>query len=409
MHPSQPQKLPRELLSSPLNLFRTQIRFWLGLIMVALLGVLLFGLRGFWGDDQEYQRFRVLDRFSTQILDCRFLVSDLHRRWSGLASSPESELEPTASLTSQVEVIQLTARQVQTCLNQSPRVVLYPNEQVILTDIHHQYQLLLDQYPDLAPEKTGNPSVNRLVWQPNNGKILQSLADDLQQLAEKISQRTIAQYQVHLRVSRRDRLLMLGFGIVAIAIVVGLSGLTVKLIEQQNRLVRNLKALARTDGLTGIANRRVWDEELNRSLERARRTRLPLTVAVLDLDYFKRFNDSYGHQAGDALLRDIARLLKSKLREGDIVARYGGEEFAMLLHGCSLQGAAEVIARIRPLVPYGQTFSVGVTDSDGFESGATVVARADSALYRAKDQGRNCTVLLASDRRLLPPTRGVDA
>lgn len=404
MHPTQPQKLPRELLSSPLHLFRKQIRIWLGLIMVALVGVLLFGVRGFWGDDTEYQRFQVLDRFSSQILNCRFLASDLHHRWMIMAVNLETGLGTSVPESSPGRRIQETAHQLQTCLNATLSLELDAKEQLILQNIDRQYRQLLRQYPDLDIGKDETIDLDRLVWQPGNEKIFQSLSDDLQQLAQNISLRTNTQYQVYLQTSRRDRLFMLGFGLMAILIVVGLSGFTVRLIEQQNRLVRSLKSLARTDSLTGIANRRVWDEELNRSLDRARRTQMPLTVAVLDLDHFKRFNDTHGHQAGDALLRDIARLLKSKLREGDIVARYGGEEFGMLLHGCSLNGAAEVIARIRPLVPYEQTFSAGITDSDGFESGATVVARADSALYRAKHQGRNCTILLASDRQP-PPVR----
>jgi diguanylate cyclase (GGDEF)-like protein len=159
-----------------------------------------------------------------------------------------------------------------------------------------------------------------------------------------------------------------------------------------------LEQLARTDSLTGVPNRRVWDEELTRGLERARRTRQRCTVGIIDLDHFKQYNDANGHIQGDALLKEIAQLFASHLRSGDLIARYGGEEFAVFLHECDLEEAGQLFNRLHQAGPAGQTFSAGLADTDGKEDDYEVVARADEALYRAKAAGRNRTEVIASPR-----------
>jgi diguanylate cyclase (GGDEF)-like protein len=146
---------------------------------------------------------------------------------------------------------------------------------------------------------------------------------------------------------------------------------------------------ARTDPLTGVPNRRVWDRALPRELARAARAAAPLSVALLDLDRFKRFNDTHGHQAGDRLLVDAARAWRQSLRTTDLLARYGGEEFALLLPGAGADAATEAIQRLRTRTPGGQTCSAGVARWDGRESGEQLLARADRALYAAKAAGRD--------------------
>ena len=120
------------------------------------------------------------------------------------------------------------------------------------------------------------------------------------------------------------------------------------------------KESARIDALTTLPNRRGWDEALSRELARARREQTPFCIALLDLDHFKAFNDTNGHQAGDRLLRRAASAWKLALRQSDLVARYGGEEFAVLLPICDLDEAMEVIERLRAATPEGQTVSAGV-------------------------------------------------
>jgi diguanylate cyclase (GGDEF)-like protein len=153
-------------------------------------------------------------------------------------------------------------------------------------------------------------------------------------------------------------------------------------------LLARLESTARTDPLTGLPNRRVWDEDLERELARARRHGGALCLAMLDLDRFKAFNDRYGHQAGDQLLAAAAMAWRHALRATDTIARYGGEEFAVLLPHSDEEGALVVIERLLEVVPLGQTASAGISSWDGTETAAELLARADVALYAAKNAGR---------------------
>ena len=160
------------------------------------------------------------------------------------------------------------------------------------------------------------------------------------------------------------------------------------LLAQVGALYREVGRLARTDSLTGVPNRRAWDEELPRELARAARSGQPVCVALLDLDHFKQYNDRHGHQAGDRFLKEAAAAWQAVVRKTDTVTRYGGEEFAILLPDCHLDHAMEIAERLRTAQPEG-TCSLGVAQWDGREDVAALVARADRALYAAKDAGRD--------------------
>ena len=157
---------------------------------------------------------------------------------------------------------------------------------------------------------------------------------------------------------------------------------------ETSRLVSRLEGLARTDPLTGVPNRRVWEEELPRELERARRMGTELCVAMVDLDNFKRYNDQFGHQAGDRVLKEAASAWRMQVRSNDLLARYGGEEFVLLLPACELDHATEIVERLRAVTPL-VTCSIGVASWNFQESATELVERADQALYAAKTEGRN--------------------
>lgn len=134
------------------------------------------------------------------------------------------------------------------------------------------------------------------------------------------------------------------------------------------------------------------DDALARETARAARTGEPLTLAMLDLDHFKTYNDERGHQAGDLLLRRAAEAWVGAVRRSDLVARYGGEEFTLVLPDCAADAAHELVERVRAVVPDEQTCSVGCATWDGVETPAALLDRADRALYAAKRGGRDQVV-----------------
>ena len=152
-----------------------------------------------------------------------------------------------------------------------------------------------------------------------------------------------------------------------------------------------LRALAAEDKLSGLANRRGWEAHAAEELRRAARSGRPCVVAMIDLDNLKTINDTQGHAAGDRLLVACASAWSGAIREVDFLARLGGDEFALVLPDCELADAAEVVARMRFAMRKGSTFSAGLAETDGGESLADVMERADSALYEAKRAGRAVT------------------
>jgi diguanylate cyclase (GGDEF)-like protein len=159
--------------------------------------------------------------------------------------------------------------------------------------------------------------------------------------------------------------------------------------RERTRLLAQLDDLAHTDELTGLPNRRAWEAELDRGLARARRTREPVSIAVIDIDRFKSINDAYGHPGGDGLLVAVARSWRAVLRPDDVPARIGGDEFAVLLAGCTEAEAAVVIRRLREQMPAPYSCSVGLATWDFDELADRLMLRADNALYDAKRGGRD--------------------
>jgi diguanylate cyclase (GGDEF)-like protein/PAS domain S-box-containing protein len=169
-----------------------------------------------------------------------------------------------------------------------------------------------------------------------------------------------------------------------------------QLEAEREMMLSREQAMARTDQLTGLPNRRSWDEELRRELERAKRAGHSVTMAFLDLDHFKSFNDDHGHPAGDALLREAANAWRLSIRTTDVVARIGGEEFGVLFPHCPPGNAPDLLERLRGATPRGQTCSAGIAVWDGQESAEDLMRRADAALYEAKEGGRDCAVVAES-------------
>jgi diguanylate cyclase (GGDEF)-like protein len=184
------------------------------------------------------------------------------------------------------------------------------------------------------------------------------------------------------------------------------------LSEELARKNRQLQQLARMDGLTGLANRRFLDETLDAEVRRAQRCGTPLSLIMCDIDFFKRYNDRYGHQAGDEALRRIGSMLQRLFQRGsDFPCRYGGEEFAIVLPETDAEQATHLAEHLRSsmceeALPHAfsdvagcVTLSIGVVCAPASEgrSAQWFLSQADAALYRSKEKGRNLTTTVAFD------------
>jgi len=159
---------------------------------------------------------------------------------------------------------------------------------------------------------------------------------------------------------------------------------------------RQAEKMAETDPLTNIYNRRKFSRLLDQEIQRVERYDRSLSIVLLDIDHFKRVNDTYGHDTGDFVLRKIAELIRENGRITDILARYGGEEFVIILPETDVKGASRQIERMRKTIEKTSfdgvgnlTISAGITIYRGGDSCESIITRSDKALYLAKDEGRN--------------------
>jgi diguanylate cyclase (GGDEF)-like protein len=167
-------------------------------------------------------------------------------------------------------------------------------------------------------------------------------------------------------------------------------------------LLHRIDEMALTDGLTGLFNHRHFQERLDEEIKRTGRTNEPLSLVLTDIDHFKSVNDNYGHPAGDAVLREISYIIKSRMRETDIAARYGGEEFALILTNTDVRGALKIAEDLRAVVEDKDfssvdkqiTISLGISSfPDDASAKQDLIEKADQALYYAKENGRNRSIL----------------
>lgn len=190
--------------------------------------------------------------------------------------------------------------------------------------------------------------------------------------------------------------------VVLIALAGALGVGSQRLFEEVRARAAGLAFTGRTDPLTGIPTRRVWEAALSVQLAEAARTEVPASVAMLNLDHFHAYNDRYGRLAGDRLLKFFTARWQTELRTGDILARIDGDGFAVLLPRCQLEAGGAVIHRLCS-VPASTTTSAGVACWNGQESMQELIARADRALYQAKQEGRSRIVLAETPPPPAPP------
>jgi diguanylate cyclase (GGDEF)-like protein len=179
-----------------------------------------------------------------------------------------------------------------------------------------------------------------------------------------------------------------GVTFLGVGIFVGLqSQQRLDLQREREALLVELQATATHDQLTGLPNRRAWDDRLGRELQHAASSQQPLSALAIDLDGLKRINDTHGHLQGDRLLQRCAHAWNGALRQGDYLARLGGDEFLVLLPGSEPEVAEQVARRILGAVPFNQTCSIGLATWDGEEAAYELIHRADRGMYAAKAAG----------------------
>jgi diguanylate cyclase (GGDEF)-like protein len=284
-------------------------------------------------------------------------------------------------------------------------------QQLVTVRRHFQEFITLDQ-KIIELYRTGDASLMQqasdLVLK-NEIDLFRGLNLSITTLAQNIASRAENEADQRQRTDQNLFSRLLWFFGVALAGILVFSLIAWNFWQQRSRLLQQLETLARTDSLTNLTNRRAWNEEFPLRLERAKRNQQPLTVAMIDLDHFKRFNDTYGHLEGDALLREMGVALRVSFRMNDFIARYGGEEFVVAFENCDLEQAKDLLERLSSVTPYAQTFSAGITQTDGSEAPEVVLGRADKAMYVAKQNGRNrvqvspnnITVVLESNQIIL--------
>lgn len=165
---------------------------------------------------------------------------------------------------------------------------------------------------------------------------------------------------------------------------------------QLEEKIKEVEYISNTDSLTSIANRKKFEEELKKEISRSNRYNHPLSLAIFDLDYFKRINDTYGHETGDLVLQKICKLVTNNLREVDFFARWGGEEFTIIFPNLKLENSIVAADKLRELISQYEleeglfvTCSFGVSQYEEDDTFENLFHRADKALYRAKELGRN--------------------
>src|SRR3954469_24769235 len=192
-----------------------------------------------------------------------------------------------------------------------------------------------------------------------------------------------------------------------------------KQLAEQAAEIKAHESEARTDSLTGLSNRRAFDDEMKRRLAEWKRKNTPCTLVMLDIDFFKKFNDTHGHQVGDEVLRQVAKVLAAQSREMDLPCRYGGEEFAVILPATDAAKACIVAERIRAAIEESTTVcdgkqlkvtcSLGLSQMAADDDVAAVIRRADEALYTSKKAGRNCGHLHTGTKQVPITSRDLPA
>jgi len=365
---------------------------WIGLFAAALMaGGVVLALRAMAFDSEMHERYEHALALSHAAIETQHASGDL-RSWQAnnaaqLARSGDAPISPA-----ELGALVATTTELRNRLDRLAVLDMPPERKEKMGQLRATLQRLERIGRDGAAIGASGVSVSRasLMISTSGVEAFEHSLTDLVIDAHRHATALAGQAE---EMKSTARIGLITFAVISLALALLLTLLTLRTLRANNELIVRMSRLAQQDGLTGIANRRTLDEAVPVEFARTRRTGMPLTLVMIDLDHFKRYNDKRGHAAGDALLRAVAQAWPKQLRSTDLLARYGGEEFTLVLPACNADQAAQLVERLRPLLPDRQTFSAGIATWDGDETTIELQQRADRALLQAKKGGRNRTVI----------------
>jgi diguanylate cyclase (GGDEF)-like protein len=376
-------------------------QWWIGVAAAALMALaIIVALRALATDNEMHARYTEALQLSRAAIEAQHASGDL-RAWTARNAPPAGETA-RAVPAAEMQALSTTAAALRGHIDQLAALQLPSEQQGRIAEMRAKLtQLERIGRNGVAVGETGAPvSAAALVASVGN---IEEFEHSLSTLVADAGTRALAQAQRAESLRSAARIGLISFAVIALLLALLLSLLTTRALRANSELLARMSRLAQQDGLTGIANRRTLDEAVPVEFARARRAGQSLTVVMIDLDHFKRYNDRRGHAAGDALLRAAAQAWARQLRPTDLLARYGGEEFTLVLPACSADQAAQLVDRLRPLLPDRQTFSAGIATWDGDETTNELVQRADRALLQAKKAGRNRSVIAGRELQTTLP------
>jgi diguanylate cyclase (GGDEF)-like protein len=374
-------------------------QLWIGLIAISLMaGGVALALRAMSFDREAHQRYAAALALSQSAIEAQQASGDL-RSWQArnareLLNGSDANLPPA-------ELAELARRagDLRDRLARLAELELPAERRSQLA----QLQLTLQRFADLPTAAKGTETRATRTAVLASYTQFDELEHALTGLVINANARAVAVARQAEDLNDTARTGLIAFSGLTLLLAGVLIGLTVRTLRANTRLLDRLSHLAQEDALTGIANRRTLDEALTPEFARALRSGQPLTVVMMDLDHFKRYNDRRGHAGGDVLWRGPAQGWLKQMRPTDLLARYGGEEFTLVLPACNADQAAQLVERLRPLVPDRQTFSAGIATWEGHESDTELIQRADRALLAAKKGGRNRTMIAGRELQATLP------
>jgi len=373
-------------------------QLWLGSGCFALmLCGLLVALYALSVDRGLHQAFDRSLAHGSRALQVQLALVDLRRR-------PEQALRDSVRIDTEVERAAAVAKDLASRMTLAARPEVGEDAQRALrAAIDDSVRL----YHRLANAAAATPAASADAWRVQNAAYAAAADTALRELLSDIHLEITSERARAADVASFARQVLIALAVLTALLGLLFSVLALRAAAAHRQLFGQLDAMAHTDGLTGVTNRRGLDEQLPIEIARAERLGYPFTVVMIDLDFFKRFNDRRGHGAGDKLLRGAAQAWRNQLRPTDLLARYGGEEFTLVLPACDAEQAEQLVDRMRPLTPESQTFSAGIALRQQGEAAVDLLLRADAALLAAKRSGRNRSVIAGDEPQIALPLRAV--